>query len=99
MTLEIQVQVKRRRTKCRSCGFYRRVKQGHWSKPDWESEAGKCVNPSFARCKYINTIIGEEDYYEPKSYTVQAVVDHHHFVAGWRGRSIRARLLSDNLEV
>lgn len=87
--------MKRQRTKCRSCGFYRRVKKGHWQEPDWESGAGICTNPRAARCKYINTIIGEEDYYEPISYTKRAVIDHHHFIAGWRKRSFRARLLAD----
>ena len=99
MTLKNQIESKRRRTKCRSCGYYRRVKKGHWNEPDWVSEAGVCLNPRFARCKHINTIIGEDDYYEPISYTVQAVVEHHNFLAGWRERSFRARHRLDNLEI
>lgn len=87
--------VKRRRTKCRSCFFYRRVKKGLWNVPDLKSGAGICLNPRQARCKYINTIIGEEDYYEPMSYTKRAVVDHHNFIAGWRQRSFKARALSE----
>ena len=92
--------VKKQGTKCRSCGFYLRVKKGHWKEPDWKSKAAICSHPDFKRCKHINTIIGEKDYYKPNEkyvvpYNIQVVNDHQQFIAGWRKRSFSARAQAD----
>ena len=58
--------VKKQRTKCRSCEFYRRVKKGHWHEPDWKSGAGQCVHPNFLFCPFARNITGGRSLYKPR---------------------------------
>lgn len=61
-----KTKVKKRRTKCRSCKYYRRVKKGRWEESDWESKAGHCTNENFLFCRWAYNITGGRDLYEPR---------------------------------
>ena len=61
-----KAKVKKRRTKCRSCKYYIRVKKGLWQEPDWVSKAGHCKNENFLFCKWAYNITGGRDLYEPR---------------------------------
>lgn len=59
--------VKKRRTKCRSCWYYKRVKKGYWHEADWKSGAGYCSHPDFLLCPFSQNITGTRNLYRPKT--------------------------------